>query len=786
MKCRLAPHGPGFRPRWILVLALTALLGGCQGGRDVESRVEPAAPAATTPPSAEGLQIGEDKIVLGSTAGRLVVQRAPLALDLQDAAGRSVLRSTAAAAEQTLRALDLQRAPVGVDTPDLPPLYAPISFVVGGSAQLQYPATFWVGNLLTSASTGLEFRLTEVTDARRIDGGVELDVATSDPSGRTARVQLRRDVAGSFQVRVRLAPVNEEVAWIGAAFASSANERFHGFGGRRNAIDQRGQDFVNWTEEFQQRPTQTEADPNPLFQPAYQFPTGPQGAYYVQSSFISSADYGFLLERDALSNWRMGSDRDDAWMVEVAGAALDFVLAPGTAPQAIDTLTQITGRHRMPPRWALGPMLSEAVQSTELDADYEAKVLESVRKMRELDLPVSAFIFEGWAGLQRLGSYAGVLEDLADLGIRPLTYYRAFLGETDDPLERPEAFDEAIANGYVATNALGLPYLFGSPLARGVAALVDFTNPEAVAWWKGRIKRGLDEGSQGFMQDFGEQTFVDMVFHDGSTGIDMHNRYAVLFHRATREAFDEYLAENPGSDLEPWFFVRSGYTSGETGRPGSAAYESASWPGDNTADWSRSSGLGSVVPDMLNRGIGGAYGFVSEIGGYLDTFGRPEKELLIRWSHHASLMPVHRLHGGPVNGTHMPWRYDEETVAEWRRSALRHIAAQPLIMDLWREALATGMPIARPLWLMYPDDAQAVVQEQQWMLGPDVLAAPVHEPGVRTHSVYFPAGCWRHPETGAEHQGPGYADVDAPVGFLPYYFRCGTQPFVVPAELGAG
>ena len=72
------------------------------------------------------------------------------------------------------------------------------------------------------------------------------------------------------------------------------------------------------------------------------------------------------------------------------------------------------------------------------------------------------------------------------------------------------------------------------------------------------------------------------------------------------------------------------------------------------------------------------------------------------------------------------------------------------------------------------------------MLGPDVLAAPVHEPGVRTHSVYFPAGCWRHPETGAEHQGPGYADVDAPVGFLPYYFRCGTQPFVVPAELRAG
>jgi len=87
------------------------------------------------------------------------------------------------------------------------------------------------------------------------------------------------------------------------------------------------------------------------------------------------------------------------------------------------------------------------------------------------------------------------------------------------------------------------------------------------------------------------------------------------------------------------------------------------------------------------------------------------------------------------------------------------------------------MPIARPLWLAYPGDATAAKQDQQWLLGPDVLVAPVVTEGATSRPVYFPQGCWRSPDSGLEVTGPRTVTVPAPIDTLPYFFRCGTAPF---------
>ena len=138
-----------------------------------------------------------------------------------------------------------------------------------------------------------------------------------------------------------------------------------------------------------------------------------------------------------------------------------------------------------------------------------------------------------------------------------------------------------------------------------------------------------------------------------------------------------------------------------------------------------------------------------------------------------------RLHGSGIAGTHTPWSYDAQTVRVYDRLSRLHLQAVALIMSLWRRAERTGMPVTRPLWLAYPDDRTAWRQDQEWLLGPDVLVAPVVTPGATSMSVYFPRGCWRAPDHGATYRGPRARNVSAPLTRLPYFLRCGTRPFMV-------
>lgn len=146
------------------------------------------------------------------------------------------------------------------------------------------------------------------------------------------------------------------------------------------------------------------------------------------------------------------------------------------------------------------------------------------------------------------------------------------------------------------------------------------------------VEKAFEFGFDGFMQDFGEQVLYSMHFADGETGKTMHNRYLVLYTRATREAIDAYQRSHPGRTL--WFFNRAGFS----GDPGSAAYEGGNFPSDEVASWSTAAGLGSLAPDMLSRAIGGAYGYGTDIGGYYD-YSTPAttKELFLRWAEWAAL-----------------------------------------------------------------------------------------------------------------------------------------------------
>ena len=538
--------------------------------------------------------------------------------------------------------------------PPPPTLYAPLSFLVGSVGIEQFPTFQWNGNLNSVTESGTEYGAVSVARADRRRDGVRLIVRTSDPSGRKLIVDVGPGPErGTIAVSAR--PDDPSgVAAIGDSFRSPDGEAFRGFGGRHDSLDQAGSEFYNWTQQENLSapglggPAPPGVDPD-----TYLFPNGEHAAYYVQSSFVSPDRYGFLLDRDELSDWRLGSDRSGAWQVQSASSRLDYVVAPGSSRAAIRKLTAITGRHRVPPRWALGPALDRLVEFPSQPADdYAAAVRDDLRQLRATDTAIDSYRIEGWQFLPR-PFLRKVIAKLHHRGIRPLVYFRSFVGEDEIGTDDPDAFDEAIDRGYVATEADGDPYVFDSNFS-APAAQIDFTDPAAVRWWKGRVRRRSRLGAEGFMQDFGEQVQVGMHFDDGSTGATMHNRLPVLFHRATFEVVRAFERRHPGRHI--YWFTRNGYS----GTPGSAHYEMSNFPGDETTDWSRSAGLASLTTDMLNRAIGGAWGFTTDIGGFYDVpYGATDKELFLRWAEWAALSPFFRIHGSVDAGTHTPWSYDD-------------------------------------------------------------------------------------------------------------------------------
>ncbi|HEV2813331.1 MAG TPA: TIM-barrel domain-containing protein, partial [Solirubrobacteraceae bacterium] len=636
-----------------------------------------AAALGAAAPAGAAVGIDPERITVTSRAGGVEIDRDPFALRVLDVGGRAVLETVPG----TRRAGGT--------------LYAPLVAVRGFEPELREP--FLPAQPDPNPRRPAKVRrgvAGRVSRIERAGEGVRLRVGA-------LTVTVQPEGAGGFVVEAS----GDGITAVAAAFRSTRREAFHGFGGYRESTNARGEQIQTAVSGYNY--------PNPS--PAY---------YYVQPQFVSSRGYGVLLDQDERASFRMASDRRSAWRV-VADGRLRLVVAPGRARAAMAALSAITGRHALPPDWSTGQILWRATRPQQTTPEtYEAAIRSDLDRIDAEGLGISGYAFEGWAILSR-DTLREIVDRLRSRGIRPILYIRSFVSNDTAATDPPGVFDEAVGRGYVAQRADGSPYFYGSTFLGARSAVVDLTNPDALAWWKGRIREMLDLGAEGFMSDFGEDVLGDMVFADGSTGRTMRNRYPVLQQRAAREAVDAFRAEHP--DREPWFFSRAGYT----GRPGSAAYEMGVFPGDETNDYADDTGLPSIVPDMLNRAIGGAWGFTTDIGGYADysrgKLNHPptSKELFLRWAQASVFTPFFRVHNTALGGTRMPWDFDAETLSLWRQLSALHDRARPRIRRLWEEGLRTGVPPMRPLWLVEPSLATSPRADDQWLVGDDVLVAPV-------------------------------------------------------------
>jgi len=412
---------------------------------------------------------------------------------------------------------------------------------------------------------------------------------------------------------------------------------------------------------------------------------------------------------------------------------------------------------------------------------------DRLERLIDAGAAVSALWCEDWVGIRRTSfgrrlfwdwqwnadRYPDLPARIAAIkarGIRFLGYVNPYLA-VDAPL-----YAEAAARGFFARRLdSDAPYLVD--FGEFEAGVVDFTNPAAADWFAEEVigKRMLDFGLDGWMADFGEYLPVDLRLHDGDP-MQEHNRWPVRWAEVNARA-----VASRGRTGDVLWFMRAGHT-------GVQAHCPLLWAGDQSVDFSRHDGIGTVITAALSSGLVGNAFSHSDVGGYTSLFANVRtEELMLRWYELGAFAPVMRTHEGNRPDDNCQIDSTPELIAGFVRWSGIHERLAPYVAHLVAEAQATGLPAQRALFLHYPTDRETFTIQDQYLYGADLMVAPVIEAGAVMRRVYLPADTgagWRHVWSGQDF-APGWHDVAAPIGQPPVFYRAGSAFAALFASLTA-
>ncbi len=623
--------------------------------------------------------------------------------------------------------------------------------------------------------------------------GPELEVRSVTAG---SRVTVRRAGEGVLAVEVS-APAGTAATRM--EIASPAGERFYGFGERSDAVERRGLETENYVADGPVRPEDYNYVKASV--PPWADRERADSTYYPVPWLLSSRGYGVLIDENATSRFdTTGSGR---WVADADGARLRLRVFAGPRPaQALRRFTAAVGRQPAPQApWTFGPWFQTG-QPNVVPVEEERAI---TRAQRRAGAPVS--VAETQMHYLPCGAHKGReaaererTESFHRDGLARLVYFNPLLCAS-----YAEVFGRAAGAGVLQRGPGGTPFLYpafvgGSGPAgftQEPLAQFDFTHPATRAFYAGLVKEAVDGGADGWMEDFGESTPPSITQHDGSTGDAAHNRYPTDYHCALQRiarGFNRPLVR----------FLRSGWT-------GTARCAEVVWGGDPTTVWGFD-GISSAVRQMLSIGMSGVSRWGTDIGGYV-SFGagfsgkpgatedeRLTPELLTRWIELGALAPVMRTKrtGIAIPSYTRPQVFDAGQLPVWRRMTELHHQLNPYLRAADDEHRATGLPIARHLLLTWPSLARARDAHDQYLLGPDLLAAPVTSPGRRSRSVWLPPGRWVDWWRSADFVGPrgsyrlgrlrvlkGGRDVTlpAPLGQPPLLLRAGAVLPLIGADV---
>ncbi len=530
-------------------------------------------------------------------------------------------------------------------------------------------------------------------------------------------------------------------------FALPEDESFYGLGERFTKLNKLGLRVNGWV--------------------ANAWGAGTDDTYKAIPFLMSTGGYGIFVNTTFRNRWDIGSRSVVSYTFLIDDPRLDFFIIYGPSlKQVLARYEEITGWPAFPPKKSFGFWFKAPGRAT-----GETAPLALAKKFREMDLPMDFFThvvsLRTTNEQDELALARQMSGELGKLGIEIGLYVSPFM-ETDWQIAQ-----EAKARGYVLTREDGSPY--GAPLAgapgypakpnkieesleavdrddawreryykanRVPLFLPDFTNPAVVTWWKDKVAAYVKAGCFGTgMSDFGEDIPVDACYYNKRSGLEMHNLYSLLYHKATYEA----IAENSDRQGPDQCSLRHGRHP---------ALSDLLVRGSHL----RMGGNGVHSSGGLSIGLSGVPFWSNDIAGYLST-GDLTPELYIRWMQMAMFQSHVRFNGTPLRA---PWAFGDRAVENYRKYAKLRYRLLPYIYSHAYNATKTGLPMIRAMVLEFQDDPSTHNLQDQYMFGDAFLVAPVYKP-VNKRTVYLPEGTWHDYETGKEYNGPTTLRIEPPL-----------------------
>lgn len=493
--------------------------------------------------------------------------------------------------------------------------------------------------------------------------------------------------------------------------------------------------------------------------------------------YVSSLGYGFLWNNPGVGRVELG-ENGTRWVMEATRGVDYYFVAGDTPAEILARYADATGHAPLLPEFALG------FWQCKLRYRTQEEMLNVVREYRRRGLPLSVVVSD-YFHWHMMGDWgmdkrdwpdpAGMMKELKEMGVELMVSIWPTVNRNNP------VWDEMAQSGFLAQTERGVPAHMAitdtTPEGMSYVTFYDATHPEARAFVWDRVKKNyLDYGVRVFWLDADEPEVMPMHaenirYHLGA-GLEVGCIYPLLHQQGFYEGMKAAGHE------EVINLSRSGWA-------GTQRYGAAVWSGDIR---SRFEVLRAQVPAGLNIAMSGIPWWTTDIGGFMEGDIRTDyfKELIVRWFQYGVFCPLFRLHGvrQPMNGLYGAqasgadnevWSFGEKAYEIIRGLLFLREKLKPYLRELNRAAHEHGAPPMRPLYFDFPADEAAANLADQFMLGPDLLVAPVTEQGAVSRPVYLPVGAeWVDAWTGREFQGGQRIQAEAPLERIPVYWRKGS------------